>query len=59
MRMCRELSRFPRLFEPTEPERAPVQNGRSRGLRRVDFDDMWKNGNLRDRYYMRYEALRA
>ena len=37
MRMCRELSRFPRLFITHGTGGAPVQNGRSRGVRRVVF----------------------
>ena len=59
MRMCRELSRFPRLFRPTEPEGRPFRTGVPEEYGGSYFDDMWKNGNLRDRYYMRYEALRA
>lgn len=59
MRMCRELSRLPELFRPTEPEGRPFRTGVPEDYGGSYFDDMWKNGNLRDRYYMRYEALRT
>ena len=57
MRMCRELSRVPHLFRPTETGGRPFRTGVPDGYGGSYFDEMWKNGNLRDRYYMRYSAL--
>jgi len=57
MRMCRELSRVPHLFRTTETGGRPFRTGVPEGYGGSYFDEMWKNGNLRDRYYMRYSAL--
>ena len=57
MRMCRELSRVPHLFRPTETGGRPFKTGVPDGYGGSYFDEMWKNGNLTDRYYMRYSAL--
>ena len=58
MRMCRELSRMPSLFQTTEPDGKPFRTGVPEGYGGSYFDDMWTNGNLRDRYYIRYEAVK-
>ena len=57
MRICRELSRVPHLFAATEAGGRPFRAGVPEGYGGSYFDDMWKNGNLRDRYYIRYRAL--
>ena len=58
MRMCRELSVATGMFAPTEEGGArPFRAGVPEDYGGSYFDAMWTNGNLRDRYYIRYRAL--
>ena len=57
MRMCRELSRVPGVFETTDAERRPFTPGVPEGYGSSYFDSMWTNGKQGDRYTMRYRAL--
>ena len=58
MRMCRELSVAAGMFAPTEEGGArPFRAGVPEDYGGSYFDAMWTNGNLRDRYYIRYRAL--
>ena len=57
MRMCRELSKVPRLFKPTEHGGKPFKSGVPEGYGGSYFDEMWKNGRQNDRYYIRYKRV--
>ena len=54
MRMCRELSVLPHLFEPTAPDGKPFENTLPPDYGFSYFNALWTNGNLNDRYYIKY-----
>ena len=58
MRMCRELSVVPHLFEPTAPDGKPFENMLPSDYGFSYFNALWTNGNLNDRYYIKYRKCR-
>ncbi|CAL6390299.1 unnamed protein product [Bathycoccus prasinos] len=52
MRMCRELSVVPHLFEPTATDGKPFENRLPADYGFSYFNALWTNGNLNDRYYI-------
>jgi len=55
MRMCRELSVVPHLFEPTATDGKPFENRLPADYGFSYFNALWTNGNLNDRYYIKYQ----
>ena len=52
------LATWAEVRTATEPDGKPFRAGVPEGYGGSYFDDMWTNGNLRDRYYIRYEAVK-
>ena len=57
MRMCRELSIVPHLFKPTAIDGKPFENTLPADYGFSYFNALWTNGNLNDRYFIKYRKL--